>query len=262
MPPTYKSKENREVERPCALCETPLDDSNDSREHVIPNAIGGRKAIRNFVCRQCNNTTGANWDNELAAQLQPLCTMLNIQRGRGRNQPVTIETVNDEKFLLNPDGSMTIPKTTFSKLDLGDRTALKIEVRSRAELNKMIPGLARKHPNLDIKEVLRQALSETSRRRYLQDPWSVLLQFGGNSAGRSIIKSCLSLAYEAGLHINDCEHAKEYLLSNGEPCFGYYNETDVVLNRPSKVFFIAFSFVGIPALGKYWVMRSILAIKE
>ena len=143
-----------------------------------------------------------------------------------------------------------IPRARFSERDLGDRTALKIEVRSIAELNKMIPGLARKYPNLDINEVHRQAISETSRRRYIQDPWCVSLQFGGNLAGRSIIKSCLALAYDAGLQINDCEHAKTYLLSNGEPCFGYYNETDVVLNRPSKVFFHCIFVCGDPSTRK------------
>ena len=67
MPTTFKPRENREIEMHCALCEAPFDEANDSREHVIPNAIGGRKAVRDFICRQCNNTTGAYWDNELAA---------------------------------------------------------------------------------------------------------------------------------------------------------------------------------------------------
>ena len=228
----------------CALCDTPLNEANNSQEHIIPNAIGGRKTIRNFICRKCNNTTGANWDNELAAQLQPLCTMLNIQRGRGKNQSVTIETVKDEKFLLRPDGSMTIPKTIFSKRDLGDKTAINIQAGSIGDLKKVLQGLAPKYPNLDIGEILRQA---NPVKEYLQDPWSISLRFGGELPGRSIIKSSLALAYEAGLHINGCEHARKYLLSDGEPCFGYYNETDVVRNRPPKTFFHCIYVCGDPA---------------
>lgn len=248
MPRTYTPQGRREVKPHCALCNTPLNEANGSKEHVIPNALGGRKAIRKFICKQCNNTTGATWDNELAAQLQPLCTMLNIRRFRGRNQPVTVETVKNEKYLLRPDGSLTIPKTVLSEQNLGDDlTQLKIRVRSIKELKKMIPGLKRKYPKLDINKVIGQAASGLSEKEYFQDPWSVSLQFGGNLAGRSIVKSCLALAYEAGLHIKDCEHAKSYLVSNGDPCFGYYNETDVVTNRPARVFFHCIFVCGDPS---------------
>ena len=154
----------------CALCETLLDDANSSREHIIPNSIGGRKSIRNFICRQCNNKRGATWDNELAIQLKPLCTLLDIQRGRGKNQPITVENVKGEKFLLRLDGSMTIPKTIFTRRNLADRTEINIKFRSIEELKKRMPGLERKYPKLDTDELLRQATQALSKREYLQDP--------------------------------------------------------------------------------------------
>ena len=246
MPITYKLKETQGDEPYCALCDTRLDDTNNSREHIIPNAIGGRKFIHNFICRQCNNTTGATWDNELATQLQPLCTMLDIQRGRGKNQPVTFETVNGEKLSLRPDGSMTIPKTIFSRRELAGSTVLNIKVNSIEKLNEIILGLKRKHPNIDADEVLQQATLAASKRKYLQDPCLVELEFGGESAGRSIIKSLLALVYDAERHINDCEHAKSYLLSRGEACFGFYNETDVVINRPPETFLHCIYICGDP----------------
>lgn len=253
MPTTSNPEERRKVDMRCAFCETPLNDANNSKEHVIPNAIGGRKAVYNFICRKCNNTTGTNWDNELVTQLQPLCTMLNIRRHRGENQAVTVATIRDEQFLLRPDGSMTIPKIMFSERDLGNAREVKIQVKSSRDLKKMILGLKRKHPNLDINEILRQA---TLEKKYLQEPLSISLKFGGNLSGRSIVKSCLALAYEAGLHIDNCEHAKSYLLSNGEPCFGYFNETDVVANRPEKVFFHCIFVCGDP------ISRQILGYAE
>ena len=252
MPMTYNPCENKPH---CALCETPLDDANGSKEHVIPNAIGGRKSVRNFICKQCNDKTGATWDNELATQLRPLCTMLDIQRGRGENQSIVVETIKGEKLLLRPDGSMTIPRTVFSKSNIGNMIRVSIQARSRQEAKKLIPGLKRSHAKLDVDKAISE-ISEWPENQRLQDPWFTSLDFGGNLAGRSVVKSCLALAYEAGLHIDDCEHAKNYLLSDGEPCFGYYNETDIVTNRPTRVFFHCIFVSGDPT------SRQILAYAE
>ncbi len=247
MPLTYKLKETQDDEpHYCALCDIRLDDTNDSREHIIPNAIGGRKSIRKFICRQCNNTTGATWDNQLATQLQPLCTMLDIRRGRGKNQPTAIQSVKGEKLSLRPDGSMTIQKPIFSRRKLAGSTVLNFKVNSIEKLNEMIPGLKRKYPNLDTDELLQQATLAASKRKYLQDPWCVKLEFGGESAGRSIIKSLLALVYDAERHISDCEHAKGYLLSGGEACFGYYNETDIVKDRPPGTYLHCIYICGDP----------------
>lgn len=237
----------------CAICKTPLNDGNDSNEHIIPNAIGGRKTVRNFICKQCNSSTGEKWDKALADQLQAFCTMLDINRRRGDNQPVPVKTLGGEQYLLLPDGSMTIPGTVFSEHNLGNATQINIRARSIQDVKKMLPGLKRKYPNLDTEEILKQA---TPKQQYLQDPWSISFHSEDDLAERAIIKSCLSLAYQAGLCIEDCEHAEEYLLGDGEPCFGFYNETDVVKNRPPKVFFHCIFVSGDPR------SRRILAYAE
>ena len=67
----------------CVLCDVVINRENDSNEHIIPNAIGGKKVVRAFICRNCNSTSGHAWDTELVKQLHPLCVLLNIQRSRG-----------------------------------------------------------------------------------------------------------------------------------------------------------------------------------
>ena len=246
----------------CALCETPLNDGNDSKEHIIPNAIGGRKTVRNFICKQCNSRTGEKWDKALADQLKPICTLLDIKRRHGDNQPVLVETVGGEQLLLHPDRSMTRLKPMFSDRNLGHATKRTIQARSIRELEKMLPGLKRKYPNLDIEEILKKA---TPTQENLEEPIRISLEFGGDLVGRSIVKSCLSLAYQAGLGIEDCEHASNYLLEDGEPCFGFYNEADVVKNRPPKVFFHCIFVCGDPesrqtlAYAEYFGYQRIIA---
>ena len=56
--------------RKCLLCETDLIGEAQSREHVIPESLGGRKRTSMALCRQCNSTTGHEWDAELERQLR------------------------------------------------------------------------------------------------------------------------------------------------------------------------------------------------
>ena len=89
----------------CALCKTPLTGSNDFAEHVIANAIGGIWTVKGFICKPCNDTTGHNWDAELAAQLNGLCHFFTIKRDRGAIPAETITTTAGETFdMLSDDG--------------------------------------------------------------------------------------------------------------------------------------------------------------
>lgn len=61
------TEENKVVPaKECALCNSNITDKNDSNEHLIPNAIGGRKKITGFICSNCNSKSGEFWDAELA----------------------------------------------------------------------------------------------------------------------------------------------------------------------------------------------------
>ena len=54
------------------------------------------------------------------------------------------------------------------------------------------------------------------------------------------------MVYDAGFDISHCKEAELYLLKGGTPCFGYFNERDVVKNRPEKVFFHCVHVRGVP----------------
>ena len=244
MPIERQSQNPKHRKFVCAFCAQPLIDSNASKEHVIPNAIGGHKTVSNFICSKCNSESGHTWDNELSNQLKPLCTMLNIKRDHGSNQCITVETFNSGKLDLNPDGSMTRKKPECSKRDLGGKTEIEIRARSMKEANKILSKLKKKHPHKDINKLKKNA---PQKRENFEDGFYInLCLAGGEFAGRSIVKSCLALAYEVGLNIDDCEQAKNYLLSDGNACFGYFNEKDVVTNRPNNIFFHCVYVCGDP----------------
>lgn len=230
----------------CALCRTSLmKPNNDSNEHIIPQAIGGRKKVRNFLCRSCNNDAGRKWDKELCDQLKPFCTMLDIRRQKGENQPVPLRGVDDKEFVLNRDASISIPRYTRVERDLGDKTEVTIEAKSMRDAKRQLVQEARKRSNLNVEEILSDA---TSLRDHMQAPlrMSLPLFLSGEDASRSIVKSCLALAYQAGLSVDDCENARRYLEGTGEACFGHYNETDLVKNRPVGICFHTVCVSGDP----------------
>lgn len=246
-------RKHNELGKSCAFCEKQFTASNTGKEHIIPNAIGGRKTISSFICVDCNNSTGTDWDKALVNQLAPLCTMLNIKRGRRSNQNFNVETINGRKLTIRPDGSMTIAQPVVDVRNLGDKTEIKIQARTMKEFKSLLSGLQKKYPQIDIDEMIKKA---TDEHEYSSDPYRIPFEYGGLIAGRSVIKSCLAMVYEAGLHIDKCEHAKSYLLCDGNACFGYFNEYDVVTNRPEKTFFHGVYVCGDP------VREQILAYVE
>ena len=218
--------------RSCALCFTRLNTNNTSDEHIIPNAIGGRKTVRDFICKRCNSETGRTWDRELVKQLQPFCTMLNVRRQRGQNQPIPVETVSGRQLTWHKDGSLTIRRPTFTKKFVDDRTRVSIAARTTSDLRRILTDFSRSRPELNVDELISHA---TETAEHLNEALQLSHEFvGGGLAGRSIIKSCLALAYDGGLSSNDCPNAMEYLMSGGRACFGNYNETDPIVDRPRK----------------------------
>ena len=87
----------------CILrCGKVLTSNNVSKEHIIPNAIGGKKGVSGFICDRCNNETGAAWDAELARQLNPISLCLGIRRTRGKVPPQVFPTSSGGKYRYIP----------------------------------------------------------------------------------------------------------------------------------------------------------------
>lgn len=220
----------------CMICGTAIiDDSEDEKvrdtfEHLFPESIGGRKGVRRFIHRGCNSTTGSTWDTELATQLQPLCLMFDIARQRGVTPDLAIVTSADERLTLGPTGQLKLTDPQFEKTtnDAG-QTAYSIKARSMKEARRMLRGLKKKHPNLDVEaELAKATLQETHAEGLVHHDLRLVVEDGG----RSIVKSCLAMAFANGIDWTFCDHALRYIRDpNGEPCFGYYQERDLVSGR-------------------------------
>jgi hypothetical protein len=215
------------------LCEKRLSDETGSREHIIPNSIGGRKKVSGFLCVTCNSTSGQSWESALAEQMKPLSLFFRVKRDRGDTPSQAFQTANGREWVLKSDGSLNLPRPVFNETKTYKGVEINISARDMAEAKKMLKGVARKYPQLDINELLEKAKTVST---YPQDQIRLNLSFGGLDAGRSFVKTALALLSTTSASPSECEHAVQFLKEEqAEPCFGYYYEKDLVVGRPTGV---------------------------
>lgn len=214
----------------CSLCPTKLDEFTDSAEHIIPNAIGGRLMVRGFICGDCNNRTGTEWDAELATQLSGFSLLLNISRQRGKHQSVVVHNEGGEEIKLHRDG----PATYAKGVSVGEPVDGKINIRADKQetADQIIEGLTKKYVNAGatVSPVETEELLEP-----LQGPVTLQMSIGGDKSFRSIVKTALAFAVHNGTSAKECECAVRYLLEDGEACVSHYGGEDLVSTRQSDI---------------------------
>jgi hypothetical protein len=247
----------------CVLCQVPLTSHNDSQEHVIPSAIGGRLKVSGFICQKCNSKSGETWDAKLAAQLNPLALMLGVTRDRGAAPSKRVTTTAGEKLLIKSDGGLTLAEPSYTTVETADGLAIQMTARTMREARKMLAGAKRKFPNLDIGAILASAEVQSA---YPDGMIHHQINFGGEVSGRSIVKTALALAHYAGIPWDRCQDAINYLRHpTAEPCFGYYQVTDLIENRPEDTALHCVCVVADPVTGmvlaylEYFGVQKIVA---
>ena len=221
--------------------------ANDSREHIVSNAMGGRKKTKGFLCEPCNNTTGSAWDAELARQLNALCHFFEIARERGEPPAETVTTTAGETLQLIAGGKLGLDKPSHKTEPVAGGTKIQLVARTLKEARKMLKGFKRKHPKLDIQTTLTQA---EPGETYPEGMIHIPVKIGGPLAGRSIIKTAAAFAHECGIGIARCEVAAACLRNpESQLCFGYFNSRDLVIDRPKGVPFHCVAIEGDPTTG-------------
>ena len=231
----------------CAICGELITAENDSREHIIASAIGGRLKVRGILCAQCNNDTGKSWDAALAEQLNPLCLLFGITRDRGVTPPQTFATISGKRRRLHADGTSTPANPSYREESSPEGIRINMTARTVPEARKMLAGVKRKYPQVDTDKLAAELKME---KQYDSDPVRIDLPFGEALAGRSIVKSALCLAARNGIDPSTCALAQAYLRGDdSNPPFGFNYQAPIVLNRPADTVFHFVAIQGIAHTG-------------
>lgn len=90
----------------CIFCGRFIDKSLKSKEHIIPDCIGGRLKCRN-VCRECNSNFGNEFERELIESFGIIQDFLGL-KSDGRDPKVARFTYNGRRVRLNKKGAQLI----------------------------------------------------------------------------------------------------------------------------------------------------------
>jgi len=118
-----------------------------TREHIFPQAIGGKLKVK-IYCKKCNDTFGHQLDDEISRCFGHFATILGIKRERGGNQPFTVEEVKTGTNLLS-DGKSLRRKDPLVEFQIDDdgRTLKSVNVAARTEneFRRIIERLGKKY---------------------------------------------------------------------------------------------------------------------
>jgi hypothetical protein len=178
----------------CLFCPAELD-ATTTPEHILLNALGGRKTTEEAICSGHNNTFGGTIDRVLASQVMTLRNLLQLESGEGKTAPgLKNIQAGEHKINIKGDGTLEVADKPFTIERLEDgKWNVQIRARSKEHLAEIIPHLAKA---LKItEENLRAQLGGAQASLITGRPGAVRhdLLLGGPNAIRSAMKACLVL---------------------------------------------------------------------
>ncbi|CAI3949998.1 HNH endonuclease [Commensalibacter communis] len=207
----------------------------NTNEHIIPNAIGGYKIVRDFICDGCNNDAGNKWDAKLSKSFAILCLIFKIQRQRGKNQPVECISSQGEVYYWSADNSlMKKNKVTLIKSTEDDSTiAYKLSSSDEKWLIKNIKNIEKRYKKIPLSNEENQELLDKHKQNvdidYLQSSHSL-----DKPQYQSMVKTSLAYAYSIGVKKDYFDKTLSFLKL--DDCsfvpFGSYDISDCIVNRP------------------------------
>jgi hypothetical protein len=181
----------------CAFCPEELTAENRSKEHIFPNAIGGRLWSYELDCAKCNSEFGADCDDALAKDMNPLANILGIERDRGEPQPIE-GMMQGKKVRMDASGKPEFAQPEHDEKKDGNKVQISIKARGLSEARKMLNGYARKYP-INVDEVMKSVQVQ-------QEYSSIEFKFthGGADTFRAVAKMAyLFLKYKRPAHALD-----------------------------------------------------------
>lgn len=231
----------------CALCDRPFDAPgvDHSKEHLIPNSIGGQKKVPWVLCKDCNDRTGKEWDAALANQLSLITMTVKVKRDRGMTPAIDARTKSGKAVRIHDDGRITLPRSAPVEIAADGGIRLTGQVSSIAEAQKLFKGIKRKYPKFDIEAAMERLKVE---KTYLSEPIGGAVYIHGDASARSIVKSAFVLAVHSGVPAKRCEISRKYLIEAADSaCWWFYYDGDLIPDRPKGCLFHLVAIKGNPA---------------
>jgi hypothetical protein len=212
----------------CFICDVEITDKNDSKEHIFLNCIGGRKKVSGFLCVECNNQTGSEWDSQVDKHLSSFALQFKIKRERG-DVPSKKRICNDGKiFYCHVD---KISSDTIDHEVVGDKLIVKGPSKKRVE---QYVKMLEKKSGISLDHTTSEFHKEHGQEHFHYTEKFNIPALDSNFS-KSIAKSAVSFFAKNKLDLSLCNVAKEYLANNGNCCVTYAYDHDLDCSRPFAI---------------------------
>ena len=170
-------------------------DEKTKPEHILHDALGGRKTTRRVICSNCNNTFGSGIDRALTGQFEVIRNLFQMRSGSGSSAPMLRKVkAGSQTINVHGDGELELVTKPFTVTKHPDgRFDLRVTASTLAEMQRHIPNIA---ASLGISEEQVRELLVTAKASMVEcRPPTVgfSMTLGGPDALRSIAKACLVL---------------------------------------------------------------------
>lgn len=212
----------------CYVCGTALVKENETEEHILLNAIGGKLKSKKLICKSCNSDFGSAIDNSLAKELNPIANQLDIKRDRGNPQNVKGK-YNNKDILIEPGGKLKLARAYTEK----DGNMFHIEASTERQAREALKGLKRKHPEINIDEQIKNAKRGKS---YLPSV-TINMNFGGEETRRAFCKMAVNFFIYNGGNPEEVKHLLPYIKGSVEEAevYFYYPKSEVFYKDEKEV---------------------------
>ena len=195
----------------CYICCEELTKDNDSVEHIIPNAIGGKLKSKELICKKCNSKLGHSTDNELAKQLEFFTNFLNINRERGKpNDIIFTEKGTNKEYRRKANGEF-IPKNKVEVKEIieGNKRILNIISTNKKNVLKEAEHIYKKL-NLKNKDIE----NDLKYTKHNLNEMHTSLTFGGENIKLALYKIAINFFIYSGGDRKYIEHLIDCLIQN------------------------------------------------
>lgn len=135
----------------CRGCGAVLTTANDSEAHIIPKALGGRLKPKGIICRTCNTALDKLADNALIKAFGDWPTLLDIPREGGDNPTKIIDTTNNRRVRVQPDGTLTAMNVKYEVMPTEDGYAIEIAAGDMKTIRQLLQRAKKQFPTFDAK---------------------------------------------------------------------------------------------------------------
>ena len=195
----------------CWLCHKIL---TRTREHIIPESMGGKKTVHGFICRDCNSRTGHDWDVAVTnfeswkfhLQRDLLINPQQRRPIRGRMADprlnVFVDSGGEVRFGFNPP--------TRTQKATGEVVYEFVCDPSRVDdLFESVNTLLQRR---NMPPMTRDEFDTRLRYDSVTQPVvNFPLQLAMPKYYRSVAKTAMAMAFSLGINPMDCENAVRYL---------------------------------------------------